>query len=114
MFSQCRRDAAATYTRAAALITTAAAQGFENRVEHGHILQGWALSMQGEVAVGITLLCQGLAATEGTSLQLFRPYFRTLLAHIPPNLVVEPRYLRHLLEIVQSFPHPGASAATTI
>jgi hypothetical protein len=36
------------------------------------------------------------------------------ILHIPPDLVVEPRYLRHPLEIVQSYPHPGSSAATTI
>jgi hypothetical protein len=34
--------------------------------------------------------------------------------HTPPDLVVEPRHLRHSLEIVQSYPHPGPSAATTI
>jgi hypothetical protein len=34
--------------------------------------------------------------------------------HIPPDFVVEPQYLRDPLEIVQSYPDPGSSAATTI
>src|SRR5215510_11420852 len=49
---------------------------------------------------------------------LSRPYAVGIYAkrsnHIPPDFVVEPRYLHHSLEIVQSYPHPGSSAATTI
>ena len=34
--------------------------------------------------------------------------------HIPPNLVVTPRCLRHRLAIEQAFPHAGSSATPTI
>jgi hypothetical protein len=50
MLSQSRRDAAATYARADALMALATAQGLVHRVEQGHILRGWALAMLGDAA----------------------------------------------------------------
>jgi len=58
----------------------AAAHGFGHRVEHGRILQGWALAMQGETAAGVVHIQQGLVAVQGTGLKLHRPYCLSLLA----------------------------------
>jgi DNA-binding winged helix-turn-helix (wHTH) protein len=61
IFSQFRRDVAATHTRANALITDAPTQGFVYRVDQGNLLRGWALAMQEDAAAGIALIRQGLA-----------------------------------------------------
>ena len=80
MLSQFRRDAAATQAGTDALMSTAAAQDLGYRVEQGSLLRGWALAMQGDAAVGVAQIRQGLAAAEGAGLQLFQPYRLTLLA----------------------------------
>jgi predicted ATPase/DNA-binding winged helix-turn-helix (wHTH) protein len=78
--SQHRRDVAATQTYAEALVALAATQGFERYVEHGRILQGWALAMQGDAAKGVAYIQQGLVVVQRTGLKLYRPYYLTLLA----------------------------------
>src|SRR5206468_11947191 len=50
------------------------------RVGQGYLLRGWALAMQEDAAAGIALIRQGLAATAGMGLKLYRPYLLTLLA----------------------------------
>jgi predicted ATPase len=55
-------------------------QGLGHRLAQGHILQGWALAMQGDAATGVAHLQQGLIATQGTGQMLHRPYFLALLA----------------------------------
>jgi predicted ATPase/DNA-binding winged helix-turn-helix (wHTH) protein len=80
IFSQFRRDAAATRAHTNALIAAAPAQGFAYRVDQGNLLRGWALAMQEDAATGIALIRQGLVAAAGMSFNLYRPYFLTLLA----------------------------------
>jgi predicted ATPase len=80
VLAQFRRDVAATYARADALMAFATAQGLEHRVAHGRILWGWALAMQGDVAAGITQIRQGLAEQEVVGPKMGRPYFLALLA----------------------------------
>jgi len=60
LLSQHLRDVAATQAYTEAMMGLSAAQGFEHRVAHGRILQGWALAMQGDAATGVAHLQQGL------------------------------------------------------
>jgi predicted ATPase len=78
--SQYCRDVVAMQERAKAMMALAAAHGFGHRVEHGRILRGWALAMQGETAAGVVHIQQGLVAVQGTGLKLHRPYCLSLLA----------------------------------
>jgi predicted ATPase len=78
--SQHHRDVAATQAYAEALLALATAQGFGHRVAHGHLLQGWALAMQGDAATGVAYIQQGLGALPSVGLKLYRPYFLALLA----------------------------------
>jgi predicted ATPase len=80
ILAQSRRDMAATYARADALIAFATAQGLAHRVEQGRILRGWAVAMQGEAAAGAAHILQGLAARQDVEHKLGRPYYLTLLA----------------------------------
>jgi predicted ATPase len=78
--AQFRRDVAATYTGAEAVMVFATAQGLVHRVAHARPLLGWALVMQGDAAVGVAHMHQGLDAIHDTGLKLYRPYFLALLA----------------------------------
>jgi adenylate cyclase len=80
VLSQCRRDAAATYARADTLMAFATAQGLVLRVEQGRILRGWALTVQGDVAAGVTQIRQGLAAHHNMGPKLSHPHYLSLLA----------------------------------
>jgi len=80
MLSQSRRDAAATYARADALMAFATAQGLVHRVEQGRILLGWALAMQGDTAAGVQQIHQGLAAHRNIESPLGQPHRLYLLA----------------------------------
>ena len=78
--AQFRRDTAATYAHAEALMTLADAQGFALRLEQGRMLRGWALAMQGDAAVGVAHIRQGLAASQGVGPETLRPHWLALLA----------------------------------
>jgi predicted ATPase/DNA-binding winged helix-turn-helix (wHTH) protein len=78
--SQFRRDAAATYARADALMTLADTQGFELRLEQGRMLRGWALAMQGDAATGVAHIRQGLAASQGVGPATLLPHWLGMLA----------------------------------
>jgi predicted ATPase/DNA-binding winged helix-turn-helix (wHTH) protein len=78
MLAQARRDAAATYARADALMAFAA-EGLVHRVEQGRILLGWALAMQGDAAAGVQQIHQGLAYQD-MAIKLGRPHRLSLLA----------------------------------
>jgi predicted ATPase len=80
ILTQYRRDAAATYARADALMAFASTQGLALRVELGRILRGWALAMQGDAAAGVAHIQQGLEAVQRIGLKLYRPYCLSLLA----------------------------------
>src|SRR5262249_41858521 len=64
--SQFRRDVAATYARADALMSLADAQGFAMRLEQGRMLRGWALAVQGDPAPGAPHLPHRLAPPHAT------------------------------------------------
>src|SRR5262252_10091240 len=80
ILSQSRRDIAATYARADALMAFATAQGLAHRVEQGRILRGWAVAMQGDAAAGVAHIRQGLAARQDVEHKLARSYYLALLA----------------------------------
>jgi len=80
ILSQCCRDVAAVQAHADAMMVLAAAQGLGHRIEHGRILRGWALAMQGDAATGVAHIQQGLVAVQSMGLKLYRPYFLYLLA----------------------------------
>ena len=80
VLSQLQRDVAATQARADSVMAVAAAQGLVHRIGHGRLLRGWVLAMRGDAVESVAQIRQGLAATEGTGLKLFRPYFLALLA----------------------------------
>jgi predicted ATPase len=78
--AQLRRDAAATYARADALMTLADTQGLALRLEQGRMLRGWARAMQGEAAAGVADIRQGLVASQGVGPETLRPHWLALLA----------------------------------
>jgi predicted ATPase len=80
IFSQHRRDVAATQAHAEATMALAAMHGFGRYIEHGRILWGWALVMQGDAATGMAHIQQGWAAVQRAELKLYRSYFLALLA----------------------------------
>ena len=80
LLSQHCRDAMATYARADAMMAFATAQGMGHHAAHGRVLLGWALAMQGDAAVGVAHIHQGLEAIHDTGLQMYHPYFFALLA----------------------------------
>jgi predicted ATPase len=80
ILSQQRREAVATQAHANAVIALATEHGFEHRVAHGRLLQGWALAMQRDATAGVAHLQQGLDVVQGARLKLYRPYLLALLA----------------------------------
>jgi predicted ATPase len=80
ILSQYRRDAAATYARADAVMAFATAQGLMHRAALGCLLRGWALAMQGDASAGVAHMQEGLGVIQGMGLKLYRPYFLALLA----------------------------------
>jgi predicted ATPase len=54
--------------------------GFPQVSAMGHILRGWACAMQGEAALGVAEMHQGLAAWRATGAEIARPYYLALLA----------------------------------
>src|SRR5262249_40428186 len=77
---QLRREVKATQEQAEALIALSHEQGFTLREASGVTWRGWALAMQGRGEEGIAQIHQGLAATQATGAELFRPYVLVLLA----------------------------------
>jgi predicted ATPase len=71
------RQTAQEWTDAAMTLSTE--QGFPYFLAWGIILQGWALTEQGQ-GEGITQIHQGLAAYRATGAESFRPYHLALLA----------------------------------
>jgi len=80
IFSQHRRDVAATQAYAETTIALATAQGFEHRVAQGRMMRGWALAMQGDAAAGVMHIQQGLEVVQNIGQKLYHPYHLALLA----------------------------------
>src|SRR5262249_52052909 len=59
---QFRRDRHLTQEWAEAVVTLSTVQGFPLWLAHGITLRGWALAAQGQSALGITQMREGLAA----------------------------------------------------
>jgi predicted ATPase len=79
ILSQDSRDVAATQAHADALMTLAAEQGFELRVEQSRILRGWVMAMQGHTAEGVMQIRQGLVTQQSVGPKPYSPYFLSLL-----------------------------------
>jgi class 3 adenylate cyclase/predicted ATPase len=77
---QFRREVQAVQERAEALTTLCSERGFAFWLAHGSILRGWAVTAQGEGAVGVTQMRQGLVAYRATGAEIDRLYFLSLLA----------------------------------
>jgi predicted ATPase/DNA-binding winged helix-turn-helix (wHTH) protein len=80
LLAQHRRDVAATRASAEATLALATTHGFAHRVAQGHIMQGWALAMQGDAATGVAQITQGWGTVQRFGQQLYRPYQLALLA----------------------------------
>jgi predicted ATPase len=77
---QLRREAPAAQEQAEASIAFSREQGFALWVPGGTVLQGWALTEQGQVEEGIAHMRRGMAAWQATGAEVDRPYFLALLA----------------------------------
>ncbi|MBI3756914.1 MAG: hypothetical protein HY267_02955 [Deltaproteobacteria bacterium] len=75
-----RREGHAAQERAAAALGIAQEHGFPLDVASETILHGWALAEQGQGEEGIAQVQQGLAVLQAMGVELFRPYYLTLLA----------------------------------
>jgi predicted ATPase len=80
LLGQWRRDPGATRAHAEALMALAEEQGFGLRREHGRILRGWALAMQGRPTEGVAQIRQAFAVYPHMEPGLYRSYFLGLLA----------------------------------
>ena len=84
--------------QAEALLTLATAQGFSFHVGTGNCWLGWARAMQGERAVGLTQLRQGMAAILATGQEVLRPFCLVLLAEAAGHVGQVEDGLRRLAE----------------
>jgi predicted ATPase len=75
-----RRERDLTREQAKAAIGLSIEQGFSYWLAWGTILQGWALTEQGQGEEGIIQMRQGLAAYLALGAELVRPHFLALLA----------------------------------
>src|SRR5207245_242583 len=85
LLHQLRRERPLTQEWAEAGITLAREHGFPQWVWQGTILQGWALTEQGQVEEGITQLRQGLATWQAAGAGLNQSYYLSLLAEVYGN-----------------------------
>jgi predicted ATPase len=79
---QLRREAPAAQEQAEASMAFSREQGFAIWVPGGTVLQGWALTEQGQVEEGIAHMRRGMAAWQGTGAEVDRPYYLALLAEV--------------------------------
>jgi predicted ATPase len=75
-----RREPLAVQEQAETLLTLATAQAFPLWAGFGTCWRGWVLAMQGQHAVGLAQLHQGMAALLATGQTLARPFCLVLLA----------------------------------
>jgi predicted ATPase len=77
---QFRQEAQAVIAQTEAVNLLATKHGFAFFVTVGKMLEGWALTKQGQVERGIMQLRDGLIAFDSSGLQLAKPYYLALLA----------------------------------
>ena len=78
---QFRQEAQAAHDRAAGSLALAAQQGFSALyVAWGTVLQGWALTQQGQWDAGMAKLREGSEAALAAGSEQWRPYYLALLA----------------------------------
>ncbi|NOT57442.1 MAG: AAA family ATPase, partial [Deltaproteobacteria bacterium] len=79
---QTLRNPRQTHELATTLIALSHEHGFAYGLAGGTFLQGWALTLQGQVKAGLQQMQDGLAAYETTGSAIAYPYFRALLAEV--------------------------------
>jgi class 3 adenylate cyclase/predicted ATPase len=84
--SRCHRDVLAIREHAEAAVALATEQGFAFMVALGTSVRGWALAMQGQGAVGLAQVRQGIAAWRASGAALLVPYYYTVLADVYDQL----------------------------
>jgi predicted ATPase/class 3 adenylate cyclase/DNA-binding winged helix-turn-helix (wHTH) protein len=82
LLARLRRDLSATAAHTAAVLTLAQKHAFQHLAAIGLLLQGWAVSMQGQAAAGIAQLRQGLEAYQALGASISLPHFLALLAEV--------------------------------
>jgi predicted ATPase len=82
---QARGELDAVCELAEELVAFSEAQGFGAHIAAGAILQGWALTAQGQRRAGIARIRQGLATSQDMGTTLNRPYMLALLAEAYGN-----------------------------
>jgi predicted ATPase len=97
------RETPAVQAQAKALLTLATAQGLPLWVGHGTCWQGWVLAMQGQGAVGLAQMRQGLTAVLATGQMSSRPYQLVLLAEAAGHAGQVAEGLRLLAEALATF-----------
>ena len=80
MLHQLCREGLTAQERAEATVALSNEQGFPMYLVWGTILQGWALTEQGQGEKGIIQIRQGLATSRVMGVGVFQPYFLALLA----------------------------------
>ncbi len=68
--------------RTAQLIALAEEKRFPSWAADGILLRGWALAAEGEVAMGLALMEQAIAARQAMPIGLQRPYYLGLVAGV--------------------------------
>jgi predicted ATPase len=86
MLHEGRREGALTQERATGLIALCTEQGFVQWLAVGTIHRGRALAAQGQGAVGVAQIRQGLDAVHATGARVGRPYQLALLAEASWNI----------------------------
>jgi predicted ATPase len=80
MLYQFRREERKAHEAAAGAMRLCAEHGFAYYLAWGTIMQGWALTVQGQGQQGLSQMRGGLAALQATGAALRQPYYRALLA----------------------------------
>jgi predicted ATPase len=106
-FCQFRREAPAVQAQAEALLPLATGQEFPFWRAMATILRGWALMAQGQGAVGIAEMQQGLAAYQATGAAMGQTYLRALLVEGCRHVGQVDTGLRLLAEILATVEKTG-------
>jgi len=77
---QHRQERQASQEQAEAVIALSREQGFVQWLAQGTVVQGWALTAQGQSAEGMAQMHEALAAYRATGSEISRPYYLALLA----------------------------------